>query len=133
GGCSIRLPWHQIFRYIHSKGYGAGAIFGPPSASSAADSFLPPGNWMTRAAAVIGSDFALYPSTVIWAPVFKVSRAQPFRVSSVGLAASKVQFRSTFASRAVMWIMTWGLFHSTWVTFPSNRTGAFASNSSAKG
>jgi hypothetical protein len=69
------------------NGQRLSADFGPPSLSSAAGIFFPPGNSITRADAVVGFDFALKPSTVIWSPTLRVSRDHPFCASSLGLAA----------------------------------------------
>jgi hypothetical protein len=71
-GIGDRVRVHDLRRSVHlgdklrrvptRPAYGD---LGPPSWSSAADNFFPPGSSTVRAAAVIGSVFARYPSTVI--------------------------------------------------------------------
>jgi hypothetical protein len=65
----IKTAWRSAtpvsrkrLRFDPNQGSGN---FGPPSWSSDADIFFPPGSSITRAEAVIGSDFARKPSTVI--------------------------------------------------------------------
>src|SRR3984957_17719912 len=99
-------------RKTRGDGQRLSADFGPPSPSSAADIFFPPGNSITRADAVVAFDFALKPSTVIWSPTLRVSRDHPFCASSPGLAASRVHVRSPLVSVALIWMTTCGLLQS---------------------